>query len=428
MSFPRTRPIDRLALLAWGRLLHRRQWGKAGASGKMAQRVYADRLQEERRLAETLRPEAALEIALLVESLTVELSTNLWGRGWLLEGSLLAFGLGLTPVDPVRHAIPTSPLWMEGGRPVDVVLGVDPLRRMEIFRCLTDRLGPGCTGVIPNYSRWPEPDDRCVGFVVHEEGGAPALGRELSWDREEASYRRLLAARSRVRESYSLSDGPQASAIQTALARLGLQVDDVPLDDERVFRILSSDDPRGFPPWDAPKARTILQVLTPTRFEELVILGALYRANHSKYKKVGAYIGRKLGGRWRRRHPVVDPILADTCGTWVFSEQCEDALRAVTGLDRSEAYSFLGRRTTDEDQRSMAGRCVAQMSERHRCTPKVARSVLGELVVAARYSTMRGIAVHNALMGYLTAWIQVRGGVGRPRIESGPQQEGDCIG
>jgi DNA-directed DNA polymerase III PolC len=125
---------------------------------------------------------------------------------------------------------------------------------------------------------------------------------------------------------------------------------DLPLDDARTYEMLARGDATGVFQFESGGMREALRQVKPTRFEDLIALGALYRPG--PMQNIPKFAARKNG-----REPVTYPdprlegILSETSGITVYQEQSMMIARVIAGFSPAEA----------DDLRKAIGKKIASL-------------------------------------------------------------------
>lgn len=101
-----------------------------------------------------------------------------------------------------------------------------------------------------------------------------------------------------------------------------LRSEDIPLDDEKVHRMLSDGNTVAIFQLESGGMRDLLRRLKPTTFEDIVAVNALHRPGPLSSGMVDDFIARKHGRRKiEYLHPMLEPILRETYGVILYQEQ-----------------------------------------------------------------------------------------------------------
>ena len=102
-----------------------------------------------------------------------------------------------------------------------------------------------------------------------------------------------------------------------------LDIDHVPLDDEKTYELFGEGLTYGVFQFESSGMRDILRKARPQRLDDLIALNALYRPGPLRSGMVDDFIARKQGGKTEIKYelPQLEPILADTYGVIAYQEQ-----------------------------------------------------------------------------------------------------------
>ena len=113
-------------------------------------------------------------------------------------------------------------------------------------------------------------------------------------------------------------------------------LEDIPLDDEKTFKLLSRAETVGVFQLSSSGMQRYLKELKPTRFEDIIVMVALYRPG--PMDSIPDYIASKHGHkRVTYLHPKLESILKDTYGVIVYQEQVLEIAKALAGFTYGEA-------------------------------------------------------------------------------------------
>ncbi|MCS6972127.1 MAG: DNA polymerase III subunit alpha, partial [Leptospiraceae bacterium] len=117
-----------------------------------------------------------------------------------------------------------------------------------------------------------------------------------------------------------------------------LDIAQLPLDDEKTYQLLSQGLTRGLFQVESAGITRLLVRAQPQAFEDIVALIALYRPGPLESGMTESYIRRKNGElKVEYPHPLLEPILRDTYGTFVYQEQVMLASQVIAGFSPAEA-------------------------------------------------------------------------------------------
>ncbi len=117
---------------------------------------------------------------------------------------------------------------------------------------------------------------------------------------------------------------------------LRLDMDEVPLDDQKTFELFHRGDTIGIFQYESPGMQKHLKNLKPNKFEDLIAMNALYRPGPLQY--IPNFIARKHGKEAIRYDlPVMEEILAETYGITVYQEQVMLLSQKLAGFSKGQA-------------------------------------------------------------------------------------------
>ncbi|RFF28306.1 MULTISPECIES: DNA polymerase III subunit alpha [unclassified Wenzhouxiangella] len=187
-----------------------------------------------------------------------------------------------------------------------------------------------------------------------------------------------------------------------------IDLDDVPLDDDKAFELLRAAHTTAVFQLESPGMKEMLRKLKPDSFNDIVAAVALYRPGPLDAGMVEEYIDRKHGkAPVRYPHPKAGPILEPTYGVILYQEQVMQIAQELAG------YSLGG---ADLLRRAMGKKKVEEM-ERQReifvtgasdngIEASEAESIFNLMETFARYGFNKSHSVAYALVAYQTAWLK----------------------
>jgi DNA polymerase III subunit alpha len=127
------------------------------------------------------------------------------------------------------------------------------------------------------------------------------------------------------------------TAVKLIAARdIDIDLSRIPLDDARTFEMLARGETVGIFQVESQGMRRALVDMRPDRFEDLVVLVALYRPG--PMANIPTYCARKLGQeRTEYLHPKLQPILEPTFGIITYQEQVMKIAQDLAGYSLGEA-------------------------------------------------------------------------------------------
>ncbi|MDR1533975.1 MAG: DNA polymerase III subunit alpha, partial [Planctomycetota bacterium] len=406
------------------------------------------------------------------------------GRG-SAAGSIVAYGLGITSLDPLKYGLFFERFLNEGRNEMpDIDLDFDMERRQEVvahiiqrhgagrcakiitFNCLSLKSGIRDVGrvmgmplsradklakMIPNnfkpekgipplqaalavlpeleaeYRRDPETRRLldCVGQLegVMRNPGVHAAG-VLVADRDITDYAPLASRAGEVTTQYEMKSLEKLglckidvlgletlSLIKNAVATIGknhgigIDMDDLPLDDKPTFDMLSRGDAKGVFQFESEGMRQLLSRLKPDVFEDLIAAVAIYRPGPMQF--LDSFVNRK-----HRREPIsypnprMEPILRETYGLILYQEQVQALAQDLAHFSLSEGDS-MRRAMGKKDARlmnSFRSKFIGQAGVG--IGKETAEAIYDQIEHFAGYGFNKSHSACYALIAYQTAYLK----------------------
>jgi len=115
-----------------------------------------------------------------------------------------------------------------------------------------------------------------------------------------------------------------------------IDINELPMDDQKVFDIFAKGDTTGVFQFESAGMRRYLQELVPNTFEDIIVMVSLYRPGPMLY--IPTYIKRKHGReKVKYPHESLAQILQLTQGIAVYQEQIMQIVQAFAGFSLGEA-------------------------------------------------------------------------------------------
>jgi DNA polymerase-3 subunit alpha len=185
-------------------------------------------------------------------------------------------------------------------------------------------------------------------------------------------------------------------------------MDDVPLDDPAVYRMLARGGTGGVFQFESALASEKLRAMRCDRFEDLVATNALIRPGPLDSGMTDVYIRRKLGQEAvSYPHPDLERVLEPTYGIIVYQEQVMRIANVLAGFSLAEA-DVLRKAVGKKDQELIAkelGRFVTRAMERG-VDEQVARELAEQIETFGRYGFNKSHSAAYSLLSYHTAWLK----------------------
>ena len=192
------------------------------------------------------------------------------------------------------------------------------------------------------------------------------------------------------------------------LEKIGVNVDLENLgdDDPAVYELLQRSDTVGVFQLESEGMRRTLSAVKPTNFGDIIALVSLYRPGPMDNIPM---FGRRKNGEEKIEypHPLLEPVLNETYGIFVYQEQVMQAAQILAGYSLGEA---------DLLRRAMGKKIQAEMDAQrerfvsgcaqHDINPEYANELFDLIDKFAGYGFNKSHAAAYALLAYQTAWMK----------------------
>jgi DNA polymerase-3 subunit alpha len=196
---------------------------------------------------------------------------------------------------------------------------------------------------------------------------------------------------------------------QRLLAEQGIAVDfdTLPWDDPSVYELLQRGDTVGVFQLESEGMRRTLAGVKPTAFGDIIALVALYRPG--PMDNIGMFGDRKNGRTAiEYPHPLLEVILAETYGIFVYQEQVMQAAQVLAGFSLGEADLLrraMGKKIKSEMDAQRA-RFVDGCASVNAIPAAKANELFDTIDKFAGYGFNKSHAAGYALIAYQTAWLK----------------------
>jgi len=193
------------------------------------------------------------------------------------------------------------------------------------------------------------------------------------------------------------------------LAEQGIEVDfeKLPWDDPAVYELIQRGDAVGVFQLESEGMRRTLAAIRPTSFGDIIALVALYRPGPMDNIPM---FGDRKNGRTRIEypHPLLEGILAETYGIFVYQEQVMQAAQVLAGYSLGEADLLrraMGKKIKSEMDAQRA-RFVEGCATHNQISAAKANELFDTIDKFAGYGFNKSHAAAYALVAYQTAWLK----------------------
>ena len=185
-------------------------------------------------------------------------------------------------------------------------------------------------------------------------------------------------------------------------------IENIPLDDQHVFKMLSSGKTMAVFQLESAGMRDLIKRLKPTKFEEITALLALYRPGPLDSGMHDEFVNRKHGKTSvTYPHELLEEVLKETYGVILYQEQVMEAARVLAGFSLGEA---------DILRRAMGKKKVKEMEEqrtffrdgceKNNINKSLADKIFDLIEKFAGYGFNKSHSAAYALISYQTAYLK----------------------
>jgi DNA polymerase-3 subunit alpha len=191
------------------------------------------------------------------------------------------------------------------------------------------------------------------------------------------------------------------------IAEPGFSFEALTLDDPRVYRLFADGRTESVFQFESPGMQRMLREARPSRFEDLIALNAMYRPG--PMDNIPTFCLRKHGREpVTYPHPLLEGVLAETYGIFVYQEQVMQAAQVLGGytlggadllrraMGKKKAEEMAQQRAIFRDGAAKQGIAQAQADE-----------VFDLMEKFAGYGFNKSHAAAYSLLAYHTAWLKV---------------------
>lgn len=193
------------------------------------------------------------------------------------------------------------------------------------------------------------------------------------------------------------------------LAKRGIQcdLDALTWDDEGVYKLLQKGDTVGVFQLESEGMRRTLSAVRPSNFGDIIALVSLYRPG--PMDNIPSF-GRRKNGQEpiTYPHPLLEPILAETYGIFVYQEQVMQAAQVLAGYSLGGADLLrraMGKKKKEEMDAQRAT-FVEGCAAHNKIGAAKANELFDLIDKFAGYGFNKSHAAAYALLAYQTAWLK----------------------
>ncbi|MGB9813679.1 MAG: DNA polymerase III subunit alpha [Thermovenabulum sp.] len=189
---------------------------------------------------------------------------------------------------------------------------------------------------------------------------------------------------------------------------MNLDIKSIPLDDKKVYELLSSGETLGVFQLESNGMRNLLKELKPERFEDIIAVIGLYRPGPLGSGAALEFIKNKNGRQpIKYLHPKLKPILEETYGIILYQEQAMKIAQELAGFTLAQAdilRKAMGKKQQDVMQaqkNAFIEGCMKNGIEK-----EIAERIFEDISYFAGYGFNKSHAAAYALIAYQTAYLK----------------------
>jgi len=187
-----------------------------------------------------------------------------------------------------------------------------------------------------------------------------------------------------------------------------IEIDNIPLDDQKVYTMLSRGECTGIFQLESEGMRDLVKRLKPESIEDIGALLALYRPGPLGSGMIEDFINRKKGVvKINYPHPILEPILKETYGVIVYQEQVMKIASELAGFSLGQAdilRKAMGKKqkAVMEKQREL----FIKGAQKNNIDKKIATEVFDLITYFAGYGFNKSHSISYAFISYQTAYLK----------------------
>ncbi|MDR1159996.1 MAG: DNA polymerase III subunit alpha [Syntrophomonadaceae bacterium] len=187
-----------------------------------------------------------------------------------------------------------------------------------------------------------------------------------------------------------------------------VDLDNLKLDDKKVYDLLSSGKTVGVFQLESDGLRRILAEMKPNRFEDIVAVIALYRPGPLGSGMVEDFINRKQGRQpIEYLHPSLENILQETYGVILYQEQVMQIAGQIAGFTMGEADGLRRAMGKKKPQEIIAQRDhFISGARKHQVNADIAGRLFDLMESFAGYGFNKSHSAAYALISFQTAYLK----------------------
>ncbi|NLF45533.1 MAG: DNA polymerase III subunit alpha [Syntrophomonadaceae bacterium] len=189
---------------------------------------------------------------------------------------------------------------------------------------------------------------------------------------------------------------------------INVDIDNLPLDDEAVFELLTAGETIGVFQLESDGLRRILTEMKPSCFEDIIAVIALYRPGPLGSGMVEDFISRKHHQqKIEYLHPSLEPLLKETYGVILYQEQVMSIASVIASFNMGEADVLRRAMGKKKPQELMALReKFINGAQNNQVDTSISTRLFDLMESFAGYGFNKSHSAAYAVISYQTAWLK----------------------
>ena len=200
----------------------------------------------------------------------------------------------------------------------------------------------------------------------------------------------------------------EALKIINKVNNIDLKIEEVPIDDNKTFKLFSKAETMGIFQLESSGMRDLLKKLKPQKFEDIVALVALYRPGPIGSGMLDDFMKRKHKEiEVRYDHRLLEPILKETYGIIVYQEQVMMIVSSLAGFSLAQADILrraIGKKTPEimEQQK----KAFIEGASKNKIDRRIAEKIFNLIEHFAGYGFNKSHSAAYAMISCRTAYLK----------------------
>ena len=189
--------------------------------------------------------------------------------------------------------------------------------------------------------------------------------------------------------------------------RADFAYENLPLNDAKVYKLFADGLTEAVFQFESRGMQGMLREARPGRLEDLIALNAMFRPG--PMENIPSFCARKNGKEdIAYPHPLLEPVLAETYGIFVYQEQVMQSAQVLAGYSLGGADLLrraMGKKKAEEmaEQRGI----FREGADKQGIAPEKANEIFDLMEKFAGYGFNKSHAAAYSLLAYHTAWVKV---------------------